>query len=392
MVERNPKYDGLDIFTIDVGRLRPGDVLLTRNVETTSLKGKLQSGAIMKATRGNFSHALICTVPPTFIEAVGHGVSNLSAQICFAHDLTNVRLLRYHDASIAKNAGSEALPLLGQKYSIRRAVRSILPSAKLSDVPDGELFCSALVAAAFRKAGAEEFKQLDPMKVTPATLEKATYFTDVTPAVFQRILSPSNIEEMSALDGDRVASPLGLQAELFQEFCSILLPMIRTFVGNTPELTFAKIPATFLECIMFIGAASNASTKLPEVIAGPIRKNISEIDDIAFGLLDDGRYAEMQKAATALDDESVQNTIRQSFLSDPDIDLDQTRALIVATRQQISSRSGIFAYRERMESCRTTKKWLAINIEVIEVLKRRLAGLEESFQRVFPGKRIDEAP
>src|SRR5262249_5765908 len=136
MIARNPKYDGLHVYKIDVSKIRAGDVLLTRNVETSSTKGRLQSSAIMRATRGSFSHALLCTVPPTFIEAIGHGVSNLSVLTCFAHDLKNVRLLRYHDASIAAKAGSEALPLVGQKYSIKKAVRSILPSAKLAEVPD----------------------------------------------------------------------------------------------------------------------------------------------------------------------------------------------------------------------------------------------------------------
>jgi hypothetical protein len=50
MVERNPRYDGLHVYKIDVAKLMPGDVLLTRNVETSSSKGKLQSSTIMKAT------------------------------------------------------------------------------------------------------------------------------------------------------------------------------------------------------------------------------------------------------------------------------------------------------------------------------------------------------
>jgi hypothetical protein len=386
MIERNPKYDGLHVYKIDVAELLPGDVLLTRNVETASSKGKLQSNAIMRATRGNFSRALLGTVPPTFIEAVGHGVSNLSAVTCFAHDLKNVRLLRYHDLSIAKSAGSEALPLLGQRYSIRKAVRSILPSATLAEVPDNELFCSALVAAAFRKTGAKELETVDPMKVTPATLEKAAYFTDVTEAVFVRILSPSNIEEMSALDGDRAVSPLGGQAELSQEFCSALLPMIRNLIDGTPELTFKKVPANFLECLMFIAAAQAASSKLPSEIGSNVRMKISAIDNAAYELLADGRFEEMQRNATARDEKSLQYTINQSFLPDPDIDLEDTRALIAATRQQISSRSTLFDYRERMEGTQATKKWLEVSTEIVEVLKRRLAGLEESFRRAFPGE------
>ena len=74
MVERNPKYDGRYVYVIDVSKLKPGDVLLMRNAETSSTKGGFQSSAIAKATGGNYSHAMLCTVPPTLIEAVGHGV------------------------------------------------------------------------------------------------------------------------------------------------------------------------------------------------------------------------------------------------------------------------------------------------------------------------------
>lgn len=385
MADRNPKYDGLQVFKIDVAKLRSGDVLLTRNVETTSSKGRLKADVIMKATGGNFSHALLCTVPPTFIEAIGHGVSNLTALRCFVHDLKNVRLLRYHDPLIAMRAASEALPLIGKKYSVKKAVCSILPSAKLADLPDDEIFCSALVAAAFRKVGAEELKRVDPMKVTPATLEKATFLSDITDQVFIQILSPSNIEEMTALDGDRVDSPLDPQAALFQEFCAQLLPMIHDFIDNTPVLTFQKTPTTFLEAVLFIGAASAACNGLPNNVAEPAKAKLQAIDNLAFSFLNDSRYQEMRKAATANDDEGLQYTVEQSFLADPDIDMHDTRSTIASTREQIEHRSRIFAHSE-MNTSRTTTKWLEIQSEVVDCQKRRLAVLEEIFRRVFPGE------
>lgn len=383
MVDKNPKYNGLHVFKINVAKLNAGDVLLTRNVEATTYKAALQSSAIMKATGGTFSHAMLCTVPPTFIEAIGHGVSNLSVLNCFAHDLKNVRMLRYHDQTIAKTAGSGALPLLGQKYSVRKAVRSILPNTKMTDVSDDELFCSALVAAAFRKAGAKELQSVDPMKVTPAVLEKATFFTDITDAVFSRILSPNNIEEMSALDGDRAPTPLGAQAELFQDYCSVLLPMIRDYIASTPQITFTKIPSSFMECVMFIGAACRVSGNMNTSAATDQKEKIAKIDDIAFKMLTDQRFEEMQRAAIASDEESLQYTIAQSFLSDPDIDLEDTRSLIAVTREQISSRSSILEF-EGLEVSRSGKKWLEISANTVEALKRRMAALEESFRRAFP--------
>ncbi|MGB7101378.1 MAG: hypothetical protein WBD95_21750 [Xanthobacteraceae bacterium] len=388
MVERNPKYDGLHVFKPDLTKLKSGDVLLTRNVETVSSRNKIQSDLVMKATGGNFSHALLCTKPPTFIEAIGQGVSNISVQNCFAHDLKNVKLLRYSDSAIGSAAGSIALPLLGQKYSIRAALQSILPNIQVSNVPEGQLFCSALVAAAFQKAGASEFSSIDPMKVTPAVLEKATYFQDVTSDVFVRILSPSNIEQMSALDGDRSESPMLAQAGLFQSYCDTLLPRINAFISQTPELTFTKRPTSFLECLMFIPAASQACDSLLEAVAGNSRSAIAEIDNLAYELLSDGRLEEMIRAATVIDETSSQYIIAQSFAPSPDIDLADIKGLIVATREQVDSRSQILGHADLHGRSRAFDEWLRISEKIVEIQKQRLQILEEVRGRVFPSERI----
>lgn len=388
MIERNPRYDGLHVYRIDLNKLRPGDVLLTLNAEATSARGKIQANLIARATGGKFSHALLCTVPPIFIEAIGPGVSNISAQICFAHDLKNVRLLRYHDAVKAREAGSEALSLLGKRYSVRNAVRSILPSLDESDVPDDELFCSALVAAAYRKVGAPEFSTIDPMKVTPATLEKAAYFTDATEDVFVRFLSPSNIEDMSAFDGNRVTSPFGGQAGLFQDYCEILLPMIGAFIDGTPELTITKRPTSFLECVFFIAIARRTCGELPDAISADPRRKIAAIDDAAYDLLADGRYGKMREIATTMDEETLQYTIAQSLAVDPDINREATRGLIAATRQQIASRSTMLQDPQLRGRARVMDKWIEDTEQIVGVLNRRLLGLEEAFARVFPGEHI----
>ncbi|MDR3423457.1 MAG: hypothetical protein P4M13_00045 [Alphaproteobacteria bacterium] len=307
----------------------------------------------------------------------------MTAQRGFIHDLKNVRVLRYPDVAVAKDAGSCALPYLGQHYSIRKAVQSILPNTKLAKVDDDKLFCSALVAAAYRKAGAKELEHIDPMRVTPATLEKANYFSDVTAEVFVRVLSPNNIEEMSALDGDRQPSPLDKQAELFQEFSGILLPKIREFIKTTPEVTFKLVPTTFLECVPFIEATRRICEEMPA--SKEARNKISEIDDVAYALLADGRFEKMQADATAQDAGSIQYTIEQSFKPRPDIDPRETRALIGATRQQIASRS---ARPQREETSRVGIKWREISDEIVNEQKRRLVGLEESFQRAFPGEHL----
>jgi hypothetical protein len=384
MVERNPKYDGLHVFKLDLSRLNSGDVLLTRNAETASSRDKLQSDVVAKATGGNFNHALLCTKPPTFVEAIRHGVSNISVQNCFAHDLKNVRLLRYHDSATASEAGSVALPFVGRRYSVHAALRSILPNVQMSVVPEHELFCSALVAAAFRKAGAAEFAALDPMKVTPATLEKATYFKDVTSDAFVRILSPSNIEELNALDGDGGVSPYAGQAKLFQSYCDVLLPLIGKFIDETPIPPYTIKPTSFLECMVFIAAVQRECDKLPDAVAESARSKIVSIDDVAYALLSDGRYEEMQRAAAAIDENTSQDVIAQSFAANPDIDLNEMRGLIIATRQQISSRSKGLGDSNLRGYSRVFDKWLRFSEEVVGALTQRLRALEEVFARVFP--------
>lgn len=92
------------------------------------------------------------------------------------------------------------------------------------------------------------------MKVKSATLEKATYFEDVTSDAFVRILSLSNVEELSALDGHRGAFPYAGQAGLFQSYCDVLLPLIGKFIDEMPVAPYTTKPTSFLECIMFIRA------------------------------------------------------------------------------------------------------------------------------------------
>lgn len=338
-MKRNPRYDGLYVFKPDLTALRRGDVVLTRNAETTSFKGKAQSDVIAKVTGGNFSHALICTALPTLTEAIGDGVSNISAQNCFVHDLKHARVLRYPDQRIAGAAASEAMKFFAKGYSVRATVRSVSSSA--SEPGDEKTFCSALVAAVYRAAGAPEFASIDPMKTTPATLEKLGHFADVTSLAFLRILSPSNIEEMSALDGDRAVSPLAGQAKLLNSYYAKLSPPISEFLAQYPMLIDRK-PTSFFECVEFIIAACVAVSWLPDgVETDKPREQIRAIDNLAFELLSEGKWQAMNKAAQLKDQESMQYSLEESFKADPDVNLSDTLGMIEATKAQIISRSSV---------------------------------------------------
>jgi hypothetical protein len=159
-------------------------------------------------------------------------------------------------------------------------------------------------------------------------------------------------------------------------------------IDETPVPPYTIKPPGFLECMVFIAAVRRECDKLPDTVAESARSKIVSIDDVAYALLSDGRYEEMQRAADAMDENVSRELIAESFAANPDIDLNETRGLIIATRQQISSRSkGLDAPNLRGHS-RVFDKWLSFCEEVVGCLTLRLRALEEVFARVFPSEQI----
>jgi hypothetical protein len=384
MKTRNPKYDGLVVLKPDLNKLQAGDVFLTRNAEPTSKKAKFQADVIAKATGGRFSHAMICTELPNLIEAIGEGVSNISLQNCFAHELKNVQVLRYRDRSIAQSAGSEAMRSFAQSYSVKAAIASIRATSVKEREYDG-IFCSALVALAFKAAGAPEFSSVDPMKVTPATLEKMDGFSDVTADVFVSILSPKNIEDMSALDGDRQLSPFSGQAFLLNSYYEAISAKIAELLERHPTLA-TRPPVSFFECLPFINALCVASKRLDD---GPepdwVRNKIKSIDDLAFDLLSEGKLQQMCEDANIIDEKSLQYSLQESFKLNPDVSLQDTLGLIDATRKQIASRSSILNVPSLpLGQSRVWDEWVRMTEIALQALNRRLKVLNEVLARAFP--------
>jgi hypothetical protein len=381
-MKQNPRYNGLQVFKSDLTKLRAGDVVLTRNAEASAFKGKGTSDVIATATRGNFSHALICTAPPTLIEALTDGVSNISAQNCFVHDLKHVRVLRYPNEVIARAAASEAFKFFGKGYSVRAALRSVLPGVPISESGDERTFCSALVAAVYRAAGAPEFASIHPMKTTPATLEKSGHFADVTSEVFVSILSPNNIEQMSALDGDRAISPMAGQSKLLNSYYAKLSVPIGEFFALYPTLTLEK-PTSFFESLPFINSACIAANRLPDhAEANKAREQVRFIDNLAFELLSEGKWQAMMRAAQAIDDGSMRYSLEESLKAEPDVNLADTLGMIKATQDQIASRSSILS--DPVGQSRVWDEWVRMTHEAVSELNVRLNVLNEVLDRVFP--------
>ncbi|VIO68830.1 hypothetical protein CI1B_23790 [Bradyrhizobium ivorense] len=385
MTEKNPRYNGLYVYVFDANKLECGDVILARNAESTSFKGKAVSDAIATGSRGDFSHALLCTTPPTLIEAIDSGVSNINSHNCFIHDPEHVRVLRYPNAAIASAAASAAMMSFAKAYSKRAAISSIVPGVHLGRPRDDRTFCSALVAASFRAAGAPEFKTIDPMKTTPATLQRSARFADVTTDVLKRVLSFENIEDMSALDGDRRPSPMAGQAKLLFEYYSALLIPIDALMATYPGLLSFR-PTSFFQCLDMIGALCFEVDKLPDTFeANDLRQRTGVIDELAFKLLSEGKWQAMQTAAEAIDDKSMRYTLEESFKPDPDIDLEGTLGFIRQTRDQIRSRASILNDPERPPGHSLVwDEWIRLTHLSLQYFEKRLSVLTEALGRAYP--------
>jgi hypothetical protein len=223
------------------------------------------------------------------------------------------------------------------------------------------------------------------MKTTPAHLQKLAFFTEVTQDVCRRILSPSNIEEMSALDGNRMLSPMAGQAQLLNSYYAKLSVPIDELMAAHPTLTEHR-PNSFFECLQFISALCVATTWLPDgEETRQIKEKAKSIDALGFALLTEGKWQAMQAMAQARDEESIQYTLSESFKRKPDINLEDTLGMIRASKEQIVSRSSILNDPDRpLGYSRVWDEWDRNTRESLRYFERRLNALNEALARAFP--------
>jgi len=381
----NPSYNGRMVFLPKVGELRPGDIVLTRNVEGSQAKGIKASETIQALSGGLFSHALVCSVPPTFVEALPDGVSNLTLARCFAHDLKNVRVLRYPDAEIARKASVLAQVQVGRTYSKRKAAASIFPDAIIDEIQNRGIFCSALVAQAFSDAGAPQFAATKVNKTTPATLEKMADLIDITDQVFRQVLAPNNIEEMAALDGDRMASPSARQTALTMGFSRALIPLTDAVREQFPEAEL-ELVNTFYEAIQFVVFAMDAREKVPLPRRAEFDAAVGALDDMSASLIDNGKLKAVADEMASIDTRQLQRELTASFDSKPDIDLAHMRAMAEAAVQQIARREAAIAELINWNSGRSKamNAWIAFDQPVLDLIRTRQAVFNEILGRLQP--------
>ena len=166
-----------EFFAFDASKLNPGDILLS------TVPNDRTSIAIRIGTWSRFSHAAISTDPPLFIEAVGIGTRPFSILRIGVKDKRWVRMLRLkatvtNHADRALDAGKRANTYLGRGYWLVGALAAKIPGANLQERTG--VFCSHLVAQAYREAGVDLVPGLPPHKVTPKALSRSPLLRDIT--------------------------------------------------------------------------------------------------------------------------------------------------------------------------------------------------------------------
>lgn len=367
------------VYLPDVSALRAGDIILTRHREGAAGAVK-SSTAIAQVTGGSFSHALICTSPPTLIEALPDGgVVTVSLGRSFAHDRASVRVLRYRNADVAADAASHAQLELGRGYSMAKALLSV--SAVDAPASDRGVFCSALVAQAFSDAGAPEFKAVPPHRTTPATLERLEGLHDVTDQVFREAAAPRNLETLVALDGDRGASPSSRQSAISAAYSKRLIPLVEAIQRDFPRTPRRRV-ATLNDCIQFLLNAYDVQDE-GSIDAVPLRGRLEILDAATANLVGSGELTRLYDELAELDRVMFEAARLESFKSDPDIDAIALRQQYEASQAELPRRiAALTGFEAEAHRSRTAAAWLAIQRRVNTAVGERNRLIEEILARV----------
>lgn len=391
MAEHDPYYDGRTVFSLQVAQLRPGDIILTRNRRGPSKMGRKQSAVIATAGTSNFSHAAISSQPPTLIEAIGPGVSTLSVANTFYHDERDVRVLRYQDERIARQAAAKAGFFLGKGYSVAMAVKSVTPAAAEASAPMIRTFCSALVAAAYRAAGAPEFQSINPYRTTPGDLTRMLFLSDVTTQVSRSMLAPKNVEELTALDGERRPSPFDSQAKTLFEVHAAAADDVEAFIRQW-SLPLA-IPTTFFETLNFLVELLVWATEDNDSLKQDYLPALRAIDQKLADAFDQSSLRRMNAVANERDADTLARDLRESFEPHPDIDIAAMRSLLHVTPGQIESRGWVLEEPHRKEGLSLIWDcWCDLTATSIEALRSRQTILREILDRIDPTNPVVELP
>jgi hypothetical protein len=243
------------LWVFDRAKLHNGDVVL-------ELGDGLTSWAISKADGSPFSHALIWAGNTDFVESVGCGVRILSFERIIITDPNRWLLLRQADREIGKRAALAARQMVTKYYNMAGALTSVTEAWGATN--EQQLFCSELVAQAYRDAGVDLIPGCQPHKVTPKLLLQSSALSPVDLPLLEcdprsreravKFLDRDTAYETSLMAKEaRVAREAFAEvATLFETLPPVYGPGLKNPPGNLHELIdlLASIPVEDCRAIM----------------------------------------------------------------------------------------------------------------------------------------------
>ena len=162
------------LFIIDLNKLQPGDIILTRDKT-------LRSISVRAATLGSYSHAMICLSPSSIIDATIDGkvyTKNTQRQIFKSvNDCIVLRLKSALSGSDIEKIENFLRLKVATPYSVKEAVRTPAEKNKSTEAKEQGQFCSRLVAQAYDHIGIRLAK--NPDYCVPSDLSKSELLTKV---------------------------------------------------------------------------------------------------------------------------------------------------------------------------------------------------------------------
>ncbi|MCU8086859.1 YiiX/YebB-like N1pC/P60 family cysteine hydrolase [Shewanella sp. SM21] len=156
------------MFILDMDKLEVGDIILTRE------KAVLSKG-VRFFSQGEYSHAMLYVSRGSYIHSDNNGVHSGNIQRKLFEKSDDVKVVRITESSYVKNACDYARNRIGTEYSVKDAIKSVLP--KRNKVPSNKQFCSRLVAESYKYAGLNLVN--DPHFCIPSELDRSPYVKEV---------------------------------------------------------------------------------------------------------------------------------------------------------------------------------------------------------------------
>lgn len=192
------------MFLLDVQLIRAGDIILTSQDEKLSR-------AIRRATKSNFSHAILHVGHGSYIHSDGDGVHANNIQRLTFSSLDQVKILRLKypkDEIYIPEICDFARSQIGKQYSVPEAMAAKILRKTSINLRSNRQFCSRLVAQSYSFGGINLVT--NPDSCFPCDLENNKYVSEIAGCA-----RPASKEELEFSTSE---SPLELQKKITNSF------------------------------------------------------------------------------------------------------------------------------------------------------------------------------